>query len=382
MAKSNRSRGQIIENANGTYTVRVYMGDDPKTGKRTYCNRTVRGSKREAQKVLTSILGEKDKGNYVKPSAITLNTFLDTWLEDVAKFKVKPRTYLGYKRSLARYIRPILGERPIGKITEQEIQNLYAEMFRRGLSVNTVRLAHAPLSIALKHAAKRKYIAHPPTEGVELPSVTRKPKRGLDPEEAGRFIKAIETSPWGTLFLTAMITGMRPGELRGLKWQAVDLKKGNVRVECAVSEGEDGWYFTEPKRGSHRVVPIPGDLVRKLKEHKAVQNVLRLAMGEDYHNYDLVFASANGNPLDTGNLITRHFKTVLKAAKLPSTTRLYDLRHSTASLMAHLGESPKLVAERLGHSDIRMTLDYYTHIYDGQQEAANQKLEDLLYGEG
>ena len=142
-----------------------------------------------------------------------------------------------------------------------------------------------------------------------------------------------------------------------------------------------GWYFGEPKTSrSRRTIPIPRSLVNELADHRRKQVESRLRKGADYQNNDLVFASGEGTPILLRNLVRRHFQPVLTHARLSPTLRLYDLRHSCATLLLSAGENPKVVSERLGHASIVLTLDTYSHVLPSMQQAATEKLERILYG--
>jgi integrase len=176
---------------------------------------------------------------------------------------------------------------------------------------------------------------------------------------------------------------MRPEEYLGLQWKDVDLVHGVVIVRRALvwrSTG-GGWYFGEPKTArSRRHIPLPASTLRALTEYRRQQSAERLKAGAAYQQNDLVFATPEGGPLAPRNLKRRHFRPILKRAKLPLDFRLYDLRHSCATLLLAAGEHPKVVSERLGHASVTLTLDVYSHVLPTMQEAASKKLENLLYG--
>jgi hypothetical protein len=173
---------------------------------------------------------------------------------------------------------------------------------------------------------------------------------------------------------------MRPGEYLGLRWADVDLERGRVVVQRAVAWQAGAWSFTEPKTPrSRRSIPLPPSVVRLLREHRRQQAAERLAAGHRYQHLDLVFATETGTPIDLRNLAQRHFKAVLKAAGLPPTIRLYDLRHTSATLLLAAGEHPKVVSERLGHATILLTLDTYSHVLPTMQQGAAERLERALF---
>jgi integrase len=222
-----------------------------------------------------------------------------------------------------------------------------------------------------------------PASLVGLPKPVRKEMQALSPQEAASFLKAAAEDRWSALFSLALATGMRPEEYLALQWKDVDLKKGVLTVQRALAwhRKGGGFDFTEPKTAhSRRSIPLPASVIQALTSHKRQQAEERLKAGAVYQNYDLVFAALEGTPLMIRNLVRRHFKPTLTRAKLPASIRLYDLRHSCATLMLSAGENPKVVSERLGHASVTLTLDVYCHVLPTMQEAASEKLEAILFG--
>jgi|SRR5262245_26722095 len=199
--------------------------------------------------------------------------------------------------------------------------------------------------------------------------------------QAAEFQKALNGDPQRTTLLFALATGMRPEEYMALQWKDVDLKQGTAIVRRVLIRTKGGgWYFNEPKTPkSRRTITLPPSLVRELIEHRRAQNEARLKAGEHWQNYDLVFCTEAGTPLQINNFTARHFKPALVRAKLEASIRLYDLRHTHATLLLLAGEHPKVVSERLGHSSVTLTLDTYSHVLPNMQMSASEKLEKLLF---
>jgi len=375
--------GQIIKRGDKNWIVRIFMGRDEK-GKRRYVNKTIHGTKKEADKYLSATLTAISTGTFVEASPLTLNDYLTKWLQTAARPRVTERTFEGYKFLHTRYVeQTTLGGMKLSDVRPLNIQRLYAEMQERGLSARTVRYLHAVLTSALKQAVRWGMLARNPAEAVDLPKQVRKEMQALSPEEAGEFLKAATEDKWGVLFSFALATGMRPEEYLGLQWKDVDMARGCVSVRRSLIWREKGgWYFGEPKTAkSRRQIPLPASTLRALAEHRRQQAAERLKAGADYQSHDLVFATPDGGPLAPRNLKRRHFRPILERAKLPADFRLYDLRHSCATLLLAAGEHPKVVSERLGHATITLTLDVYSHVLPTMQEAASQRLESILYGQ-
>ena len=374
--------GQLVQRGERSWYVRVFLGRDA-NGQRKFHNKTIHGTKKDAQRYLNAVLRELDLGTFVEPSSQTLNGYLDHWLTAAAKPRLRDRTYEDYVSWLQRYVREPLGQRKLSELRALEIQKLYSEMQERGLSARTVRYTHAILSSALKQAVKWGMLARNPAELVQLPKQQRQEMRALSPAETKRFLEALAATRHATLFQFAVTTGMRPEEYLGLQWKDIDFKVGTAIVQRVMvyRQKGGGWQFTEPKTSrSWRTVPLPASIVRALHDHKRQQNEHRLLLGPEWHNHDLVFCTELGTPLNLQNLTQRHFKPALRQAGLSESVRLYDLRHTCATLLLQAGENPKVVSERLGHASITLTLDVYSHVLPDMQKAAAEKLERMLYG--
>jgi integrase len=319
----------------------------------------------------------------VEPSPLTIDEYLNKWLEAAARPRLSERTFADYSEVLDRYVRPNLGPQKLCQVSPLEIQKLYSEMLERGLSARTVRGAHAVLSSALKQAVRWRILFLNPAQSVELPKRARREMKALSPGEATAFLEAAKEDPHGLVFAFGLVTGMRPEEYLALQWKDIDLQQGRATVQrtlCWRRQKGGGWYFGQPKTSqSRRTVPLPASIVRELGHHKARQAESRLKLGGDYQSLDLVFATATGGPLHSENLATRNFRTISERAGLPRSVTPYTLRHTCATLLLMAGENPKVVSERLGHSSIVLTLDTYSRVLPSMQQAATEKLEMILF---
>lgn len=348
-------------------------------GKRKIHYKTIRGTKEKAEQYLSKIVQEKLQGTFVDVPAITLNQFFDRWLESVSRIRTSERTTYGHESLYNRYFRESIGYKRLEKLNVLDIQKVYGEMLSRELAAVTVRHAHSVLRCALKQAVKWDLLHRNPAELVELPKVQRKERRVLASEEARAFIAACEGVRFGLTFEFALLTGMRPEEYLALQWSDVDFERCTAQVRRAIIRHKKAWSFKEPKTSrSRRTVVLPAPLVRKLMSHKRQQAEQRLRVGSEWQVHDLVFCSEFGTPLSIPNLTYRYFRPILQKAGLPQ-IRLYDLRHSCATLLLIAEENPKVVSERLGHSTIVLTLDTYSHVLPTMQEKATARLESMLY---
>lgn len=373
--------GMIFEREKGVWYARVTFTDQ--SGKRRYIKR--RGdTKSHARELVKQLLRDLDDSGdmVIEGNQITVNKYFDRWLTAAAKPRLSERTFLDYEDLLRRYIRPAMGNKRLADLRPLDVQALYSDLQERGLSSRTVRYTHAVLSSGLKQAVKWGLIIRNPASMTELPKQTRKEMQSLSPESAASFLAAAAKDKWGIIFSFALVTGMRPEEYLGLQWKDIDFQSGLVTVQrtlCWRRRG-GGWYFGEPKTSrSRRSIPLPYSIINMLTEHKRQQAEKRLKMGPVYQNFDLVFNSDNGGPLLPQNLFRRHFKPILKEAGLDQSIRMYDLRHSCATLLLASNENPKVVSERLGHASITLTLDTYSHVLPSMQRAATDKLERMLF---
>jgi integrase len=237
--------------------IRIFVGREA-DGKRRYFNKTIRGSKKDAQKYLTAKLREKDLGQFVEPASMSLNTYLDKWLEEVAWIKVRQVTFDGYEAKLKVHVRSSIGQKRLCDLQAYDIQKLYNGMIRKGLSAKTVRHVHNVLSPALKQAVKWKLINQNPCELCELPKVVKKEMQCFTPDEVSIFLEHAKSDRYYSALVLAIETGMRPEEYLGLKWKDIDFEHSRLSVRRALVVLKGGGFtFTEPKTAkSRRSIPL------------------------------------------------------------------------------------------------------------------------------
>lgn len=372
--------GQIFQQAEDSWTVRVYLGRDPGTGKRRYLNRTVRGRKKDAQRVLNDLLHAKDMGRLIEPSRMTLNKYLDEWLEVSARQRLRVRTFKEYRLQLDRYVRPALGSRRLMELSTPIIQRLYTEMLAQGLSARTVQLTHAILRRALQVAVQWDKLPYNPAAGVELPTTTKrraagdgeiidddsKPLQVMTEVQAERFLRVVVGDRWGALLTLLLTTGLRPSEAIALKWTDLDPAARTLQVARTLKQVDGRWVFEPPKtKHSRRQVALPLGTVRSLSTLPRV--------GE------LMFLSDAGKPVGLRSVIENHYKPLLKRAGIDTDLRLYDLRHTHATLLLLAGVNIKVVSERLGHASVTITLNTYSHVLPTMQRESAAKLDAMLF---
>ncbi|EPZ41625.1 tyrosine-type recombinase/integrase [Alicyclobacillus acidoterrestris] len=376
--------GQIIDRGINKRTglhawlIRVPNGTDAK-GKRLYANRTIHGTKRDAERTRREMLAERDRGTLRESSRESLDDYLTRWLE-VHKATVKERTYYNDAEMIDRYIRPHVGMIKLQKLSPLDVQTLYAKLGDQGLSSATIRRAHAVLHHALEQAVRWQIIGQNPARLVKPPKLIKPEMCTLTEDEAVRLLDECIYDQYGTLFHFLLMTGCRPGEAYGLHWSDIDFDSHTVTIRRALSrKGTRSFLSTTKTSSGMRTVSIFDEsLLESLKQMKQERKERQAKLGKPFNDDEYVFVSSKGTPLNDRNVIQRHFKPLLKRVGINEDFRLYDLRHSTASLLLRLNVHPKVVAEMFGHSDITLTLNTYSHVTPGLQEEAAQKLSNLL----
>ena len=387
-SRSRRGDGSVYQHKSGRWVGEASVGlraDGGRDRRYVYAD-----TREEAQAALRKLLHERDRGLLADPGKQTVGQFLVSWLEDVVKPSLRPQTYQSYAGVVNKHINPILGRIRLTKLSPQHLQRFYREKQDEGLT-RTVRLCHSVLHRSLGQATKWGLIPRNPASLVDPPKVPKREFRPLLPEEAQRFLEAAEGDRFYALYVLAITCGLRQGELLGLTWENVDLDKGILQVRYqlqwvkreAVRGGgkreKPSWVLTEPKSAkSRRTVMLPQVAVQALKKHRVQQIAEKLEMGEVWQDLGFVFTTPIGTPQDASGLRKRSFQPLLKRAGVPR-IRFHDLRHTCATVLLAQGVHPKVVQEQLGHSQISLTLDTYSHILPTlQQEAANEM--DKMFG--
>ena len=375
------TRGQIIPRKKG-YTVRIFLGRDAE-GNKMYENQRVTGTKKDAQKVLTAMLQKLDMGELISnPSTQTTKEYCEEWLENIARYSISQSTFKNYCHYLRRHIYPKLGRKKLVKVEPSAIQAIYNEMTDRGLSARTVHYAHTVFNKALKHAVAHRLLPSNPCNHVQKPKLVRNEMSAMNEQERQKFLEAAEGNRLYAYFNLLLATGLRPAEGLALKWQDLDSVRKTLTVVRSLEYVSGKAYFKEPKTpSSRRTIKLSEDTVSVLLEYKQ----------ESAAPGDLMFGTAHGTPLGNSNVLNRYFKPCLLAAglaeeeetpkgkKIVSKFRLYDLRHTHATMLMKENVHPKKVSERLGHSSITLTLDTYSHVLPTMQGAAVEALGKILY---
>ncbi len=372
-------RGHIVQRSKnkGTYSIKISLGKDATSGKYKSQWFTVKGSKKDAEKRLSEILHQLDTGTFMKPGKTTVAEYLNRWLSDYVKFNLSPRGYERYESISRVHLVPAFGSMQLTQLRPNHLQKHYSEMQAAGLSPRSVRYHHVVLHKALQTAIKWGLISRNVADGVDIPKAHHTDMQTWDESELNRFLESTKDSQYFALFYTALYTGARRSELLALRWQDIDFIYSQIYINRSLHHLQDGSFvFTAPKsEGSRRTIALPPSAFLVLNEYRKTNEAESLLLGKILSDDELVFSNL-GKPLRP-NTITRAWANLAAKAGV-KVIRFHDARHSHASLMLKQGIHPKIVQERLGHSSIAITLDTYSHVAPGLQEAAAQRFDDAL----
>ncbi|MDQ0417568.1 integrase [Croceifilum oryzae] len=359
-----------------TWMFRVDIGLDER-GVRRQATRRGFKTRKEAEEACNQIIHQVSKGTYVEPTKCTLGTYLLDWIESTAKQRVRLKTYDSYKYIIDNKLIPELGNIPLDKLTPMHIQNFYAKKSAEGLSAEYVKHMHVILSSSLDQAVSWKLIRSNPVKITSPPKISHKEQKTWSIEEAKIFLTHTEQHPLHIAYLLAIYTGMRMGEILGLRWEDCDLENKMIRIRQGLSCTSEGTIFEDPKsKASRRAIAITENIVDALEKRQREQKRNKNWLGQAYKENNLVVCTKKGTPIGPSNL-RRHFWSTIEKAGVPR-IRFHDTRHTHATIMLTLGEHPKVVSERLGHSKTSITLDVYSHVMKSIQEDAAKNFSNAF----
>jgi integrase len=365
-----RGEGSIYQRADGTWCA-TYSAGYNADGKRI--RRTVfGGTKEQVRDKLARVQTSKLDGTLAEPSKLRLAAYLDRWVEDAARPTIRLATYVSYQGIIRNHINSRIGGVALTKLNPAHVQGLYADMERDEASARVRQLTHAVLRRALKQAVKWGLVPRNVCDAVDPPRVAKRTITPLTAEQVQALLMASKNDRLHALYVLAVGSGLRLGELFGLQWQHVDLEAQAITVCQTLLEVKGKLELAEPKTSkSRRRVDLPKMVVDALWKHKAKM------LAEGFAAVPWVFCNSQGGPLRKSHFHRNEFKPLLRRAKLPP-IRFHDLRHTSATLLLSAGVHPKVVQERLGHSQISVTLDTYSHVLPTMQLEAAGQLNRLL----
>ena len=381
MAKKRANgEGSIRKRKDGRWEGRYTAGHDPETGKAIYKN-VLGKTQAEVKEKLKQAIEETQALDVTKAGKYTVGEWMEVWFQDYAKIKVRPSSHQTYQGYIHNHIRPNIGDIPLEKLTSLDLQKFYKKLLTtgrvdrveakgqpKGLSAKTVRNIHQILSSALKLAQEQRLILTNPAEGCALPRVEHQEMKTLTTVQLASFFREARESGVFELYYLELATGLRRGELLGLKWEDIDLERGDLRVRRQVSR-INGEVVEAPlkTKNAYRILPLAEDTVGVLKEQR-----------KKVGNSPWVFPSPNGGPISPDSVLHMLHR-VLKRAGLPK-VRFHDLRHTFATLALQNGVDVKTVSGMLGHFSAGFTLDTYARITSAAQRQAAQTMGSVLAG--
>ena len=362
--------GSIYRRRNGTWSAIATLPD----GRRKHIYGKTRDQVRGK---LAEILHALQNGSFTDARGKTLGDFLDQWLADVVKPRVRAWTFTGYEVHVRRHIKPVLGRVPLEKLSPQHVQHLLNRKLEEGLKPKSVRYLRGTLRTALNEAVRWGLVSRNAAALVDGPRVERFDIQPFTPAEARVFLDSIAGERLEALYSVALTMGLRQGEALGLRWQDVDLELGYLRISKQLQRVHGAPQLVEPKTArSRRTLAMPPMITKSLEQHRVRQRQERSNAGNRWAETDLVFASTEGKPLD-GTAISKGFHRLLERAGLQQ-RRFHDLRHSCATLLLVQGVSPRVVMDVLGHSQIGLTMNTYSHVIPDLRRDAADRMQDLL----
>ena len=348
-----RGEGSIYRRKDGSWVAQYTVGD-----KRRYIYGKTR---KDVAARLSKAIAERDSGTVYDSENLKVADYLDRWLDSI-RDTLRQRTWVRHEEVTRLHVKPTIGGTKLDKLNALQVQSMYCQKLDSGLSPRTVQIIHATLYKALKQAVRWSLLPRNVCEVVVPPRVPKSEIKPLDARQAKKLLDtARDTQPgFYALYVLAVATGMRSGEILGLQWRDVDLGAGTLQVRRTVFNG----VVSTPKTSrSNRSIRLPKMAVEALRRHT--------------RSSEWVFSSKNGTSLSVHNLHNRSWKPLLKDAGLPN-IRFHDLRHTCATLLLSKGVHPKLVQELLGHSSIEITLDTYSHVLPSMGDGMASAMDDLL----
>ena len=356
----------------------IVEGDrDPVSGKRERRYKTIKGTKKAAEAALRKMIDDMENGNITSASAMKVEDWMNTWLENYLP-NIEATTRAGYREKIKNYIIPELGNTQLKVLKADQVQRWINGLRQRGLSPKTIRNVYNNLNAAMKKAVVLRMLPFNPCDGVELPKLIRYEAKVYDTQEIKRLLEAAKGSDMYLVVLLGVSVGLRRGEMLGLKWASVNFEAKTISIRENRVMADKELITKGPKSAAgQRTVSIGDEVVAALSQARMDYFNDRAELGAKFRDDDYVVRQKDGRPLRPDSM-TQKWERFLERNNLPH-IRLHDLRHSHATALIQAGVSPKVVQQRLGHADVSITLNTYTHVLPGMDQEAAAKIDDLIF---
>ncbi|MCO5306053.1 MAG: site-specific integrase [Microthrixaceae bacterium] len=379
--------GYVTRKGKKYYAV-VELDRDPLTGKRKRTWHPAGTTKRSAQQLLGRLLEDLETNTYLEPEAITVGSYLvDEWLVST-KNELRFATYDSYRRNIENHVVPHIGAVRLQALRPIDLTRYYSTLLdsgrrdgRGGLSPKSVRNIHQTLRKAFDDAVRLHYLRSNPAVGAKPP----KPSGGSNTirywtaSELRMFLARNSDHRHASMWTLAASTGMRRGELLGLRWRDVDLDRRRLSIRQTIISVGYEVIRSEPKTAKGaRTIDLDVRTVRMLRAHRAEQLLEQRSLEKPHHDDGLVFCREDGQPYHP-DFVRQSFERRVRSSKV-TRIRFHDLRHTHATLMLQAGVPPKVVSERLGHATVAFTMEIYAHVIPGMQAEAAETFGDVLFG--
>lgn len=374
------SQGSVKRSGEGWKFV-VDVGVDPTTGKRRQVQRRGFRTRKLAEMALTDVLAEHHNGGYVRPTKGTTAEYLTSWLESRA-MDLRPTTLYGYRKVITRRIIPGIGQIDLADLEAALLEAWYGRLLvsggnkGQGLSAKTVANTAGVLSIALSDAVRLKLLRHNPAAEARLPRREHREMTAWTEEETAAFLTAIADERLYPLWRLVLTTGLRRGELCGLRWRDVDLTDGTLEVVQSRVVADEVVTGAPKTRAGSRLIALEPDTISALNAWRIRQLEERLAAGSAWTDHGLVFVDELGEPPHPETITRWWREAIVSTGARP--IRLHDARHTSATISLRLGVNPKVLAQRLGHADVAVTMRVYQHVTAHDDRAAADALGAAL----
>lgn len=369
MSKRVNNEGSVYQRKDGRWVGQITID-----GRRKYKYSKTKTAAREWLKEMEKQI---DQGLTHDALSITVKEYLEEWMQ-VKEMELKPKTAHQCRQLINNHVLPYLGKYKLGEVKPALIQTTYSKLRKSNASDRTIGFIHAVLHHAFSMAVKQGTIGRNPTDAVTKPKYRSPEMSTWDNNQALIFLSHAEQTRLAVFFYLALDTGMRMGELIGLQWKDVNWENQTLSIRRQIQRlPGQGLVEVEPKsKTSKRMIKVGKNTIQKLYAQEATVMQLKEFAGENWSEHDLVFPNTVGSPLEQGN-IRRTYQKLIKEANLPY-IKFHELRHTSATLMLQAGTNLKIVQNRLGHSQISLTLDTYSHVLPNMQDEVAEKMDELL----